>query len=232
MLTTKRLAPWTMLSAIIVFISLTGFAHTPPGFDDIDTVLENLNHTGKQLTSLTAKVEQTKVVAFLNAENKSEGRLFYSKPGNYLLEFTKPDKMTLLIVDKTVWHYSPATKQVHIYNFKNKSDLNKYLVGFGSSFDGIKKDFDVVIEEKKKKKKTTYYTLKLIPREETSLANQYQKIMIHVDGELWLPYRIELFEKDDDLTILEFSQFKKNTVLPKEKFEFNIPDGVRVTDHR
>ena len=53
---------------------------------------------------------------------------------------------------------------------------------------------------------------------------------VWIDKETWMPLKIEIITEEEYQSIIEYRNFKVNTGITDEEFEFEIPEGAEVID--
>ncbi len=102
------------------------------------------------------------------------------------------------------------------------------LIGF-SNIENLKEEFEVeLIDANRAEKKRGLEHVRLIPREESDFAQEYQQIDFWVDTDAMLPVRIDSLTVEEDIYRLEFEDYKMNKPLEGELFELEYPSDFTV----
>jgi outer membrane lipoprotein-sorting protein len=193
--------------------------------DRLDEVLAEMKKAGDRLQTLTADFEQTDHDFVLGDEEKSSGKLYLSVPGRIRWEYAPPRARVLLVKDKLVRLYNPASNQVNEFEQgknpgRGGADL---LVGFGKSNEKIGETYDARLVEETK----DTVVLDLVPKPD-SAASLFTRIELTLDKTTWTPVRSVFHEPNRDRTDIRFSNVAVNGKLPAGVFELKLPPNVEI----
>lgn len=218
-----------MLIALLVLVS-TGLS-TPRAFakkpvaaaalsaKDVDGVLSKY----RQAPAIQAKVKKTVVQETMGTENSSTGDFYFSK-GKLRLDFTSPEKTSLVYDGKYVWLESRLddkniqvtkmrtnelrrSKSVLTALFEKKDILRNFKLLKTADVDGAKNYF---FEPKKKKAEDEIQQLQIV------LKNKELE-------------RISYKDQLENTVSFDFSQVTKGKV-PATTFSYKVPKNAQVTE--
>ncbi len=209
-----------ILIALLVLVS-PGFAHAKKALTakDVDTVLSKY----RQAPAIQAKVKKTVVQETMGIENTSTGDFYFSK-GKLRLDFTEPEKTTLVYDGKFVWLESrlddkniqvtkmrtnelKRSKSVLTALFEKKDILRNFKMVKAAEADGSKNYF---FEPKKKKAEDEIQQLQIV------LKNKELE-------------RVSYKDQLENTVSFDFSELTKGKV-PAAKFSYKIPKNAQVTE--
>ena len=98
-------------------------------------------------------------------------------------------------------------------------------MGFGNSLDQLEKYFDIKVETKQLVGKFGSYKMQLTPLKNSKMEDKFEKVVVYIRDDLWLPYGAEMYENDGDITIWEFTDFKINEKIKEDVFKQELPKG-------
>ena len=200
---------------------------------DVSEILAQMNKASKDLNSVSANLEYTKVTVLVDDKSTQSGQLFYrkGKTPEIRIDFQKPEPKTIIFRKNRGQIFLPKINQVQEYDLGQKSDLIQQflLLGFGTDTGELKKTYNVRYLQEEDLEGDTNVVLELVPRKGNSVA-QISKIQIWVSEESWRPTQQRFFESGGDYTNAHYSGVKVNRDRdwPKSKFELNAPGAKHI----
>jgi outer membrane lipoprotein-sorting protein len=190
----------------------------PPDFTEI---LSRMNDAAKNLKTLSANLEYTKVTVLVDDKSTETGRLYYGKSKKeILINITKPEAKTVLFRKNKAEIFLPKINQIQEYDLEERSNLVEqfFLLGFGTETDKLRKDYDLKFVTEEELDGDTTAVLELTPRSEKTAA-QLTKIQLWVSEESWLPVQQKFFEPGGDYFVARYTAVKVNRRLPPSTFQ-------------
>ncbi len=187
--------------------------------DDIDSIIAGVQKTYENISDMKASFVQETTSATFKDTQKSEGIVYFKKPGMMRWEYSNPNKDVIVNNGETIWVYQPDLGQVMVNKFDRESSLlsKHFLSGMGN----VKNDFDV-----KNGEETPFtYTLILIPK---IPQPNIRKVHLAIDKKTSMINKTVSFDQFGNAASVRFIDVKTNTPLPKSIFNFEIPQGVKV----
>jgi outer membrane lipoprotein carrier protein len=175
-----------------------------------------------EFDSLEANFTQTLLNEDGEQLEQTSGTLYLQQPTKFNWSYKKPYLQEIITNGKVLWIYDEDLEQLTIRDFDSETiEKTPAAIILGNSWP--EKHFIQValgnIEG--------YNWVELTPRD---LEAQFKNIRIGFDLK-----RLGMMIIADNLgqiTRIDFSNVRKNSELPTELFNFNIPDGVDVIDER
>lgn len=200
---------------LLFFYTLLPIAYA----NNIDSIIANVQKTYDDISDMKASFVQETTSATFKDTQKSEGVVYFKKPGMMRWEYSSPAKDVIVNNGETIWVYQPDLGQVMVSKFdKESSPLSKHFL---SGMGNVKNDFDVKIGEE-----TPFsYTLILVPK--TQQPN-IRKIHLVIDKKTFLINKTSSFDPFGNAASVRFIDVKTNTSLQKSIFNFEVPQGVKV----
>jgi outer membrane lipoprotein carrier protein len=203
-----------------------------PGLDGtarLKALVERVKIEQKQLKTLEAKFVQIQESAMLVAPETSTGVFSYAAPDRVRWEYTSPNPISMVVrgEEMTTWYHDLKRADVlKIGRYSNQ--VFKYL-GASGSMEALTEYFTVRLAAPPKK--GAPYQMELIPRF-SRISKRLKSMTLWIDDASYLPVRLRYVEADGDTTEYKFSDMKKNTGIPEDRFVLKIPKGVetRVID--
>ncbi|MEK6682817.1 MAG: outer membrane lipoprotein carrier protein LolA [Nitrospirota bacterium] len=215
---------------IAVFLSANMVSAAEP--NELDVILKKIDERQKTVEAMKGSFIQRKSLSLLQNELVSKGLMYFKRPQKMMWEYREPEKNIMIVNGNIVWLYLPELKEATRFDLSQKADIKrifeKMAVGMGQSPDELKKDYDVSLLKKVKKGEKNLYVLELIPRDK-AISGLFKKIHLWFSDD-GLLYKTELFEKNNDTTIVEFQKLEINKSIPDSLFEFKPPKDVKVLD--
>lgn len=200
--------------------------------NELDVILKKIDEKQKTVEAMKGSFIQRKSLSLLQNELVSKGLMYFKRPQKMMWEYREPEKNIMIVNGNIVWLYLPELKEATRFDLSQKADIKrifeKMAVGMGQSPDELKKDYDVSLLKKVKKGEKNLYVLELIPRDK-AISGLFKKIHLWFSDD-GLLYKTELFEKNNDTTIVEFQKLEINKSIPDSLFEFKPPKDVKVLD--
>lgn len=213
----------------ILFSASIAFAAEP---NELDVILKKIDERQKTVEAMKGSFIQRKSLSLLQNELVSKGLMYFKRPQKMMWEYKEPEKNIMIVNGNIVWLYLPELKEATRFDLSQKADIKrifeKMAVGMGQSPDELKKDYDVSLLKKVKKGEKNLYVLELIPKDK-AISGLFKKIHLWFSDD-GLLYKTELFEKNNDTTIVEFQKLEINKSIPDSLFEFKPPKDVKVVD--
>jgi outer membrane lipoprotein-sorting protein len=188
---------------------------------DFTEILSRMNDAAKNLKTLSADLEYTKVTVLVDDKSTETGRLYYGKSKKeILINITKPEAKTVLFRKNKAEIFLPKINQIQEYDLEERSSLVEqfFLLGFGTETDKLKKDYDLKFVTEEELDGDTTAVLELTPRSEKTAA-QLTKIQLWVSEESWLPVQQKFFEPGGDYFVARYTAVKVNRRLPSSTFQ-------------
>ncbi len=180
-----------------------------------------MNDSAKNLKTVSADLEYTKVTVLVDDKSTESGRIFYNKSKKeILIDITKPEAKTVLFKKNKAEIFLPKINQIQEYNLEEQSGLVEqfFLLGFGTESDKLRKDYDFKFLTEEELDGDTTAVLELTPRSENTAA-QLTKIHLWVSEESWLPVQQKFFQPGGDYFVARYTAVRVNRQLPHSTFQ-------------
>ena len=197
---------------------------------DLSEILSRMNDAAKNLKTVSADLEYTKVTALVNDKSTETGRLFFRKSKNpeILIDIKKPETKTILFKKNGAEIFLPKINQVQEYNLEGKSGLVEqfFLLGFGTETGELRKKYDVKYSTEVDLDGDTTAVLELTPLA-ASVQAQIEKVHLWVSEESWLPVQQKFFQPGGDYFQARYTAVKVNRQLPASTFQIKTPEDTK-----
>lgn len=182
-------------------------------------VLENVRAKYSQMNDISADFVQTVKLRYKQSGQKIAGSIHLKKGNNYRIE---TEQQTIVTDGKTVWMYSPSSKQVLIDIFKkNRQQFSpdKFLTGLPKDFLASKLDTA-----------NGLLILTLEPTKTAVVSSMMTEVKIWVNKSSWIVEKIEYIDKNGTATSITLSNIQFNKGIADAKFRFTITAEMKVVD--
>jgi outer membrane lipoprotein carrier protein len=177
----------------------------------------------QQLRTLEARFTQQQESSMLTAPEASKGTFSYAAPDKVRWEYTSPSPITVIIAgdEMTTW-YRDLKRAETLKVGRYSSQVFKYL-GASGSLQTLLEYFTVRL--KLPEKAGDPYRLELDPKY-ARIAKRLKSMTLWIDGDSFFPARLKYVEPDGDSVEYQFSDMKRNTPIPQDRFVLKLPPGV------
>ena len=179
-------------------------------------IIEKINSEAMKLASMQCEFVQTKKVVLLNDKMVSKGKMFYKQPNKLRWEYTTPytyvfvlngSKISLGKNQKDVIDVNQSKVFKEIASIMMNSVVGKCL--------SDKKSFKTTIKASNSK-----YIATLIPQTK-EIKRLFNTIILHFDKQQSFVVRVELIEKNGDVTTIDLKNIKKNNPVNDQVFSIH-----------
>lgn len=214
-----------------LFLAATISGAQPPQKWTADSVLALMDSSARDFRSLSASIEHIKYTAVVDDTSRESGQMWIEKEKKderMRIEFSKPDKRTILRSGDALFLYNPKINRVEEYNLgKNRALVDQYvLLGFGTRSENVKKGYLVAYNGEQDLDGRRTVVLELTPKSDEVRA-QISKVQLWVDESSWLPVQQKFFEAGSaDYLIFHYTDIKKNLKIDESKFRQDWPKNA------
>ncbi len=184
-------------------------------------VLSALERAGRELRTLRADFEQTKVLVVLDESEVSRGQVRLSVPGRLRWDYLAPQPGAMVVKDGRFARYVPQTRQVFRGPARGEADL---LVGFGPGAAQLGSKYQVALRADETVAGRACWVLDLTPQ--AGQSGLFSAIRLWVDQQRHIPAQTRLTEPTGDHTTVRFDKVEVNARLPPSTFDLALPKDV------
>ena len=190
---------------------------------DAGAVLKQLEDAGRNLTTMQARFQETKVLVLLEEKSEARGSVLLQVPGRFRWNYEAPQESVTLVKDGRFARYLPRAKQVFRGQAKGEADL---LVGFGPGAASLGRKYQVTLVGEENVGSDAAYVLDLKPQAAQSESALFSAIRLWVDKVRHFPVQTRLTEPTGDHTTVRFLGVQINARLPASAFDLVLPKDV------
>jgi outer membrane lipoprotein-sorting protein len=214
----------TMIGLIAAAVVPTTGSHANGKLDEI---LANMQKAAGTITSIHAKMDQTKRDPNIGGLEKYSGEVFFKHvaKGNDKVKivYSVPKGQTVWVVGETITLYQAEIKQAIITTRSaaaSKGDEFAFIATPYSSVPDLKRQYNIVyVGDDQGMAK-----LELTPKAKSSI----KKLTWWVDQTTWLPVRSIVVESNGAPTTFILTEVKKNQGVSDSTFKVDLPKGTNI----
>lgn len=176
------------------------------------TAKEQIARAAQQMKTLQCDFVQTKQLRLLNDKMVAEGRMYYSQADRLRWEYVKPyEYVFILNGDRVLLKNSQRSDVVDVAQNKLFREIARLMLSsvVGTCLDDDR-SFKVTLAEEKGE-----WVATLVPQRK-DMKQLFCHIVLHFDQRQATVSRVEMVEKNGDVTIIELKNIRKNeTIAPR-----------------
>lgn len=222
------------LTAIALMLVFNTFAVSETTAQNIlPEILKRMETHRNSLTSLRSGVTMVKYDSVLRVSDTTEGTTIYlpakGRDALVRIDWTKPIKETLAVVNKKYVIYTERRKQAIVGNAsdaKGSGKANNLFAFINMSKDELKANFNIkYLGEEKIKGDISTWHLELTPKNPASY--KFKSAEMWVDGN-GMPLQVKITESNNDTTTVLLSNIQKNAFINASVFKVELPKGTKI----
>jgi len=204
---------------LVVLAAMSAFAAARPSSaaQQDNESAQNLERYLAELTSLQAEFHQVSTVAGGDAAEEASGRLYLQKPGRFRWDYREPNAQLIVSDGVNLWFYDQELEQVTVKSIDESLATTPALLLAGRA--SVTESFTITAAGSQ----AGLDWVRLVPKRADTDFLEFR--LGFARGELRM---MELKDKLQQTTRIEFSEVKRNTRLASSLFEFSPPAGVDV----
>lgn len=204
---------------MLFLLGIASAGYARQGMAPRDTALfkKQVNAQAALLQTLESHFVQTKHLDFMEHDLVSSGKLYFRQPALVRWEYQDPFHYTVVFrKDKMYLDDNGKKKSVDLANSKKLKNLGSLIAGTvqgAGIFDDERFEIAYYTEDKD-------YRCIFTPKEK-ELKKYIREISLLFDGTTYMVKHIRMTDPSADYTDIRFSNQKRNSGIPDEKF--NVP---------
>jgi outer membrane lipoprotein carrier protein len=174
-----------------------------------------------RVKDFTADFSHTYEGGVLKRKTTEQGTVAVKKPGKMRWEYRVPEKKTFVSDGVKIYSYIPADKQAIVSDAPREDEATTavlFLAGKGN----LLRDFDVTFADAPAADRIA---LRLNPRQK---QRDYDWLVVTVDRASMQIRALTAADQQGGRSTFQFTNYKENTGLADNVFEFKIPKGTDV----
>ena len=213
-----------IISYIVIAILISFSSVYSSVAEEIEVVVDKIQDKYEEITDFHAKFTQEAAVKALDKVQKSEGEVWFKKPGKMRWNYYTPEKDEIVSDGRTLWFYDVAEKQViesPLAQVSDTQNTTSLLSGLGN----IKEVFNASFADATELTSNGNYMIELKPKTE---EEQYNKAIVAFDQNTMVVKSIYLYDPFGNLTTISLKDIKIDNGVQDSLFSFTVPSGVEV----
>ncbi len=194
---------------------------------DLETIIDNVQRQYEATQDIQATFLQIALIKTIPQEKKSEGRVFFKKPGKMRWEYTDPEQQLLVSDGRTMWYYVAEDQQVIVQDAENAYG-SRTPITFLSGMGKLQNDFYIKLlpPSDATTRLVSGHRLELLPKQpQPDLA----KLILTVDPAVYQNVHTAVYDPYGNITDVYLQNIQMNISPPDALFHFDIPEeGVDV----
>ena len=196
-----------LISLAFLFVSFVAFAQ-----DSEAQIRQKIATAAQAMTSLQCDFVQTKQLKMLNDKMVSEGKMYYSQKDKLRWEYVKPYQYIFIMNgDRVLLKNKERSDVIDVRQNKIFREIANIML---NSVVG-----NCLNDDRSFKTSITtaggQWVATLLPQRK-DMKQMFQKIILHFDQQQATVSRVELVEKNGDLTTIDLKNIRKNeTIAPR-----------------
>ncbi len=169
----------------------------------------------------------------------TEGQFYYQRPNLFRLNLISPEEHEMIFDGKYLYTRIPKEKEWRIKEVANPLEGLKDFINVGLNFiNYFEKRFDFILKWEGKIKNYNVFLLEGNHKQDTTIEDipAYNKILVWIDKNSYLPLRFETYGKTNNPTIIyvvdSLFSVEKLTVPIKSELRMGVKEGVLVIKTR
>lgn len=205
----------------LLFTSTAGYSVQN---ESIDVVVDKIQKKYEEIEDFHADFTQEATVKALNTVQKSDGEVWFKKPGKMRWNYYEPYKDQIVSDGRTLWFYNEEEKQVIESPLNQVSDTEStstLLSGLGKIKDLYKTSFT----ESGEFEADGSYLIDLRPKEE---GEDYNKVTLAINKSTMMVNTLYLYDPFGNLTKVLLKNVEVDKGVSDSLFDFKAPSGVEI----
>ncbi|MEW6145038.1 MAG: outer membrane lipoprotein chaperone LolA [Thermodesulfobacteriota bacterium] len=205
----------------LLFTSSAGYSGQT---ESIDVVVDRIQKKYEEIEDFHADFTQEATVKALNTVQKSDGEVWFKKPGKMRWNYYEPYKDQIVSDGRTLWFYNEEEKQViesPLTQVSETETTSTLLSGLGK----IKELYRTSFSESGEFESDGSYLIDLRPKEE---GEDYNKVTLAINKSTMMVNTLYLYDPFGNLTKVLLKNIEIDKGVSDSLFNFTAPSGVEV----
>ncbi len=208
-----------ILTVLIAILPIISYAQEfrQVNLTEQNEIIDRINSTVASVETIKSNFIQIKRMSLMQEDMQSFGQLYYSSKGMLRWEYLKPYTYCFILKGDNVSIKShKSTDQINIKNNKIFQEITKIMMNSitGKCLSDAQ-GFDVKMSVGNK-----VLIADLIPKKK-ELKRMFKNIKLYFDSEKMMIVKIEMFERNSDLTTINLNDIEINKVIDEAVFTTN-----------
>ncbi len=219
---------------VFLFILLFSYILTPiPLFcqnteedKEIDAFFKKYTESRKKIEVLKATFRQKNI--YPDEIYTTTGTLVFVKPQRISFTIDDPQKFTV-IEEKRIYEYEPDIKQATIYDLKDSAETELFFFAFAEDMNTLRKKYHVIPIRLSDERGKQGVAIRPFADKEEEVP--FEEIVLYLQDDTLLPYRLRIVNEDNVQTIVDFEQIEINGKIHPEDTQIFLPPGTNIIEN-
>lgn len=205
-----------MMRFLFVILSFLSIHTLVYGQKTEQEIIEKINSEAMKLASMQCEFVQTKKVVLLNDRMVSKGKMFYKQSNKLRWEYTTPYTYVFVLNGSKISFGKNQQDVIDVNQSRVFKEIASIMMNsvVGKCLSD-KKSFKTTI-----KVSNSEYIATLTPRTK-EIKRLFNTIILHFDKQQSFVVRVELIEKNGDVTTIDLKNIKKNNPVNDQVFSIH-----------
>jgi len=217
----KALYPLFFLLLSLIPLGLGASSWAQQEGRDLAYIMGQLKKAQEAIQDFSADITQVKISSIFKEPMVSKGKMRFKRPNQIWVDMYPPYPSLTVLNKGVLWIYFPEERAAQRYQVAGNPLLAKWLLFFQNPIETMGKR--VSLQEKKKGE----VVLNIDPAEDLAI---FQEIRLWIDTSNWMLKRLEMLEKNGDLTTISYHHIRINSGIPDSSFELHLPPDVEIIE--
>jgi outer membrane lipoprotein-sorting protein len=193
----------------------------------VTSLLQRFDEAQMRTQTMIASFVERKRLRLLLEEQVQTGTFLYTKPSQFLWEYSQPDGKVVRIDSEQLLVYYPNLKKAEEIDISRYSKRLLRFFGLGQPTAELRKYYDLSLAEDPQMPDTYLLILDPIKRR---VAKRLDSLRIWIDRDMMVPRQVEYVEPDGDSTRFSFRNIETNSPISPARYDVKIPPGVQISN--
>jgi outer membrane lipoprotein-sorting protein len=221
--------PEVLLALLLLAIVVPFLANAQPDAT-LERVLSQLDKTASNFHSTEANFVWDQYQKVVDETESQKGKIYFRRTGGEIqmaADITLPEPKYVLFTDSKIEWYQPRIDQVTVYNTRNRSEVETFLVlGFGGGGHELLKSFEVKHLGTEKLGNAETVKIELTPKSQ-KVRNNIDHIVLWIDPDRGVSVQQQLFEPSGDYRLAKYSDIRINEKISDAVFKLKTTSKTK-----
>lgn len=193
---------------------------------EVDAFFKKYTESREKIDVLKATFRQKNI--YPDEIYTTTGTLVFVKPQRISFTIDDPQKFTV-IEEKRIYEYEPDIKQVTIYDLKDSAETELFFFAFAEDMNTLRKKyriFPIRLSDERGKQ-----GIAIRPFTDKEEEIPFEEIVLYLQDDTLLPYRLRIVNEDNVQTIVDFEQIEINGKIHLEDTQIFLPPGTNIIEN-
>jgi len=193
---------------------------------EVDIFFKKYTESREKIDVLKATFRQKNI--YPDEIYTTTGTLIFVKPQRISFTIDDPQKF-IVIEEKRIYEYEPDIKQVAIYDLKDSTETELFFFAFAEDMNMLRKKYHVFPVRLSDERGKQGITIRPFTDKEEEVS--FEEIVLYLQDDTLLPYRLRIVNEDNVQTIVDFEQIEINSRIHPEDTQIFLPRGTNIIEN-